>query len=266
MPGGKIIVVDSKTPMDGYLDALEANDDVTREEALNRHARQVRTHIQQLSSKNYTAQFAHTPEFTVLFLPSESFFSAALQSDPGLIERGVDQGVILATPTTLIALLRAVSYGWRQESIAENAREISQLGRTLHERLGKLADHFSKLGRSLGSAVEQYNSAIGSFETRVLITARKFEELKAAPEAATIANLEPVDKIPRSTQSTGAPLAALARVSEVAVRHQEPVALTLNTEAAEALLSPSQDDDFTFVPDPPASARSAAADLRSALG
>ena len=264
LPGGKIIVVDSKTPMDGYLDALEANDDATREEALNRHARQVRTHIQQLSSKNYTAQFAHTPEFTVLFLPSESFFSAALQSDPGLIERGVDQGVILATPTTLIALLRAVSYGWRQESIAENAREISLLGRTLHERLGKLADHFSKLGRSLGNAVEQYNSAIGSFETRVLITARKFEELKAAPEAATIANLEPVDKIPRSSQSTGAPPAAQA--SEVAARHQEPVTLSLNTEAAEALLAPDPSDDFSFVPDPPASARSAAADLRSALG
>jgi DNA recombination protein RmuC len=268
LPGGKIIVVDSKTPMDGYLDALEANDDVVREEALNRHARQVRTHIQQLSSKNYIAQFAHTPEFTVLFLPSESFFSAALQSDPGLIERGVDQGVILATPTTLIALLRAVSYGWRQESIAENAREISLLGRTLHERLGKLAEHFSKLGRSLGNAVEQYNSAIGSFETRVLITARKFEELKAAPEAATIANLEPVDQIPRGLQSAGAPpaaLATLAKASEVAARHQEPVTLTLNTEAAEALLAPDQDDDFTFVPDPPASARSAASDLRSAL-
>jgi DNA recombination protein RmuC len=250
LPGGKTIVVDSKTPMDGYLDALEANDDTVREEALHRHARQVRTHIQQLSSKNYTAQFAQTPEFTVLFLPSESFFSAALQSDPGLIERGVDQGVILATPTTLIALLRAVSYGWRQESIAENAREISALGRTLHERLGKLAEHFSKLGRSLGNAVEQYNSAIGSFETRVLTTARKFEELKAVPEAAGITNLDPVDKIPRSL----APAAAA------------PADLTFSTEAAEAILPLAPDDDFTFVPDPPANARSAAADLRSALG
>ena len=268
LPGGKTIVVDSKTPMDGYLDALEATDDTVRDEALQRHARQVRTHIQQLSSKNYTAQFAQTPEFTVLFLPSESFFSAALQSDPGLIERGVDQGVILATPTTLIALLRAVSYGWRQESIAENAREISLLGRTLHERLGKLADHFAKLGRSLGNAVENYNSAIGSFETRVLTTARKFEELKAAPEAATITNLEPVDSIPRALQSIGAPpaaLAALARASEVSACHQESATLTLDPGKSAQLLEPDFEDDFTFVPNAPTSARSAAADLRSAL-
>jgi DNA recombination protein RmuC len=278
LPGGKTIVVDSKTPMDGYLDALEASDDQVREEALQRHARQVRTHIQQLSSKNYTSQFAQTPEFTVLFLPSESFFSAALHSDPGLIERGVDQGVILATPTTLIALLRAVSYGWRQESIAENAREISLLGRTLHERLGKLADHFAKLGRSLGNAVENYNSAIGSFETRVLSTARKFEDLKAAPEAATITNLDPVDSTPRNLQSSGsgilpaappstppAALAALAKASEISARHQETTSLTLDPEKSAQLLEPDFEDDFTFVPDAPASARSAAADLRSAL-
>ncbi len=249
LPGGKTIVVDSKTPMDAYLDALEANDDTIREEALHRHARQVRTHIQQLSSKNYTAQFAQTPEFTVLFLPSESFFSAALQSDPGLIERGVDQGVILATPTTLIALLRAVSYGWRQESIAENAREISELGRTLHERLSKLTDHFSKLGRSLSSAVENYNSAIGSFETRVLTTARKFEDLKATPESVTIDHLEQIDKSPRGIQPT----------------HSKLAPLSLNTNASTHLLDPVDDDDFGFVPDPPLSARSAAADLRSAM-
>jgi len=260
LPGGKIIVVDSKTPMDGYLDALEATDDTIREEALHRHARQVRTHIQQLSSKNYTAQFAHTPEFTVLFLPSESFFSAALQSDPGLIERGVDQGVILATPTTLIALLRAVSYGWRQESIAENAREISLLGRTLHERLGKLADHFAKLGRSLGSAVENYNSAIGSLETRVLTTARKFEELKAAPESASITNLEPVDSIPRNLQSIG-----MSLLPATAPAPFNTAPLAFDPSQAANLLEPDMNDDFTFVPNLPADARNAAADLRSAL-
>jgi DNA recombination protein RmuC len=257
LPGGKIIVVDSKTPMDGYLDALEASDESTREQALQNHARQVRTHIQQLSSKNYTSQFAQSPEFTVLFLPSESFFSAALQCDPGLIERGVEQGIILATPTTLIALLRAVAYGWRQESIAENAREISLLGRALHERLGKLADHFTKLGRSLASAVENYNFAIGSFESRVLTSARRFEELKAAPESASIAHLETIDKVPRSLQpaATPAPVASEGNSS-----------LDFEAGMENSFASAPVSEDFAFVPEPPISARNAAADLRSALG
>ncbi len=259
LPGGKIIVVDSKTPMDAYLDALEATDDTVREESLHRHARQVRTHIQQLSSKNYTAQFAQAPEFTVLFLPSESFFSAALQSDPGLIERGVDQGVILATPTTLIALLRAVAYGWRQESISENAREISHLGRTLHERLGKLADHFAKLGRALGAAVDHYNSAVGSFETRVLITARKFEDLKAAPEAADIPILEPIDKIPRALQ-----FVAPAMADEIEDGHP---AGPLAVPAPFAFAGPSTaiDTDSIGVSTARQSAHNAAADLRAAM-
>ncbi len=260
LPAGKTIVVDSKTPMDAYLDAIEATDDTVREEALQRHARQVRTHIQQLSSKNYTSQFASAPEFTVLFLPSESFFSAALHSDPGLIERGVDQGVILATPTTLIALLRAVAYGWRQESIAENAREISALGRTLHERLGKLAEHFGKLGRSLGSAVDSYNNAVGSFETRVLSAARKFEDLKAVPESATLPDLEPIDKLPRGLQPPPpSALAALSAASELAARQQAPLVLT----APDSLDAP--DGDFTFVPITPPGAQGAANDLRAAL-
>ncbi len=208
LPGGKTIVVDSKTPMDAYLDALEASDDPTREAALHHHARQVRTHIQQLSSKNYTAQFDHAPEFTVLFLPSEAFFSAALQSDPGLIEKGVDQGVILATPTTLIALLRAVAYGWRQETLADNAREICALGRTMHERLSTLAEHFARLGKALDNASTHYNRAIASYETRVLSTARKFEDLQAAPEGKSLPDLEPLDKtarLPRSEEEKGLP-------------------------------------------------------------
>ena len=235
LPGGKTIVVDSKTPMDAYLNALETGDDTERERFLHQHAAQVRTHIQQLSSKKYTDQFEDTPEFTVLFLPSESFFSAALHSDPGLIERGVDHGVILATPTTLIALLKAVAYGWRQEALALNAKEISALGRTMHERLGKLAEHFSKLGNSLNAAVENYNKAIGSYETRVMSTARKFEELKAAPENTTLPDIEAIDKTTR-------PLLANPNI---------------DIEAK---------DDFAFVPEKETASKSAASDLRSAFG
>ncbi|MDB6079868.1 MAG: hypothetical protein JWO82_3615 [Akkermansiaceae bacterium] len=233
LPGGKTIVVDAKTPMDGYLDALEATDDRLREEALHRHARQVRTHISQLASKNYTAQFEHSPEFTVLFLPSESFFSAALQSDPGLIEQGVEKSVILATPTTLIALLRAVAYGWRQETLAENAREISLLGRTMHERLMVLTGHFTKLGHALENAVGHYNGTVASFETRVLPTARKFEELEAAAPNAELPDLQPIEKS--------------ARLPVTAAPGIEP------------------SGDFALVPDPQEKAFSAASDLRLAL-
>ena len=201
LPGGQHIVVDSKAPMDAYLDAIEAEDDDHRATAMARHAAQVRTHVQQLGSKNYQSQFESTPEFVVLFLPSEAFFSAALSEDASLIEKGVDQGVILATPTTLIALLRAVSFGWRQEALAENAREISAAGSELYSRLGAFAGHIQKLGRSLNSAVGDYNKTVGSLETRILSGARKFEELGAAPETSQISEVKAVENVPRELRA-----------------------------------------------------------------
>jgi DNA recombination protein RmuC len=161
-----------------------------------RHSAQVRAHIDQLSRKAYWEQFEATPEFVVLFLPGEVFFSAALEHDPDLIAYGAEKRIILASPTTLIALLRAVHQGWRQEALARNASEISALGRELHKRLGDFAGHLVKLGSSLGSAVEHYNRATGSLESRVLVSARKFEELKAANPEVLLPELAPVERAP----------------------------------------------------------------------
>jgi len=200
LPEGKMIVVDAKTPVAAYLDALDAPDDVTRAEQLTRHAAHVRAHIDALSRKAYWEQFDPAPEFVVLFLPGEMFFSAALERDPLLIEYGAEKRVILATPTTLIALLKAIFFGWRQQKLTANAQEISKLGRSLYERLSTMGGHIGKLGKNLGKSVESYNQAVASLETRVMVKARLFRDLEVGTPEDEIEPLEPVDHVPRQLQ------------------------------------------------------------------
>jgi DNA recombination protein RmuC len=203
LPGGKAIAVDAKAPLQGYLDALEATDEVTRKAHLVAHARAVRGHLLSLSAKSYWDRLQPSPEFVVLFLPGETFFSAALEQDPSLIEAGVEAKVILATPTTLIALLRAVAYGWRQERLTKNAEVVAQLGKELHERIRAFTTHLSKVGKALDGAVSSYNQAVGSLETRVLPGARKFTELGAAV-GEELPLLEPLEKAARIPNDTTA--------------------------------------------------------------
>lgn len=200
LPGGKTVVVDSKVPLQGYLDALEAPDEMVRGQALKRHAAHLRTHMEQLSTKAYWDQFAQTPDFVVLFVPGESFLAAACQEDPGLYERGFANRVLLAGPSTLVALLKTIAYGWRQEVIAANAERVRDLGQELYDRVGKLAEHFDKLGRGLRTAVDAYNNAVGTVESRVLVSARKFRDL-GVESPRTIQEVEPLDLTPRSLQA-----------------------------------------------------------------
>lgn len=201
LPGGKSLVVDAKAPLEAYLDSLEITDEAARALRLADHARQIRDHINKLSQKQYWGQFENSPDFVVLFIPGEVFYSAALEQDPTLIEAGIHKKVILATPTTLIALLRTVAYGWRQEALAENARGIADLGKELYERLQTMAGHFAAMGGGLRRALGAYNDAVGSMESRVLPTARRFRDLNVTTETREIEVLAPIDTQPRQVQA-----------------------------------------------------------------
>jgi DNA recombination protein RmuC len=200
LPGGKVVVVDSKVPLDAYLAHLEATDEQERELHIARHVKQTREHITKLASKGYQNQFDSTPELVVMFVPSDGIYQAALAEDPALIEYGIQQQVLMATPTTLIGLLRAIHYGWRQELIAQSAREIAQSARELHRRLGRFAEPLAKVGRQLDSAVGAYNQAVGSFDTRVVPQLRRIEEAGAASEREVAA--------PPAIDTTARPLTA----------------------------------------------------------
>jgi DNA recombination protein RmuC len=225
-------VVDAKVPLDAFLDATGTDTDTgsgtdegvdpdEREAHLARHARQLRSHVELLGSKRYWRSLPETPEFVVLFLPAESFLSAALEADGSLLEHAAGRGVVLATPTTLIALLRTVAHGWRHESLADQAREIHRVGRELHERLGTMSGHLAKVGRSLDTAVAAYNQAVGSWESRVLVAARRFEELDVTDDRLAV-----VPALETAARPVGS-VHPLPPVSRRAADEEEPRAHTV---------------------------------------
>jgi DNA recombination protein RmuC len=200
LAGGREVVVDSKVPLDAFLDATAAEDDGSRETALARHARQLRTHVDALAAKRYWAQLPQAPEFVVLFVPGDAFLSEALLADPGLLEHAAQRSVVLATPSTLIALLRTVALAWREESVAQSAREVQTLARELYDRLATFGGHVDKLGRSLTTSVDSYNRAVASLEGRVLVTARRMRDLQGGDEA-----LDPPGSVERAVRPLSAP-------------------------------------------------------------
>src|SRR5687767_2154151 len=196
LPGGKNVVVDAKVALSAYLDAMDCEDDASRDAKLKDHARQVKDHVNRLGNKSYWMHFQPTPDIVVMFVPGEALLSTALQHDDGLLEFSMNKGVMLASPLTLIALLKAIAYGWQQDTIAKNALEISELGRNLYDRIAKLADHFEQVGRSLAKAVQSYNGAVGTLETRVLVTARKLKD-KGVTASEEFREVETIDITPR---------------------------------------------------------------------
>ncbi len=201
LPGKKQVVIDAKTPSEAYLAVMQAETEKEREAHGRAHAKHLRQHVMALGKKGYWRQFSETPEFVVMFIPSDNFFSAALQFEPSLIEIGVEQGVVIATPTTLIGLLRAIAYGWKQETLSRHADEVRQLGSELYQRLASMGKHWVAVGRSLEGAVEAYNRAVGSFESRVFVTARKFSQLGAAASSLEIERPDPIDRVPRTVKA-----------------------------------------------------------------
>jgi DNA recombination protein RmuC len=218
LAGGRSVVVDAKVPLDAHLDALAADDAEEQETHLRRHVRQLRTHVDALSGKAYWRALAGAPEFVVLFVPAESFLAVALETDPSLLSYAATRDVVIATPTTLIALLRTVAHGWTTEALAERTREIHELGRELHTRIGVMGGHLDKVGRSLKGAVEAFNSAVGSVESRVLVTARQFEDIGVTRQS--LSPVSPVEQVPR-------PLTA-AELLDVVAEERAEMALDLH--------------------------------------